>query len=311
MNKRFKIGVIGCGGMGARHVDTIKSHKGFEFVAGCDINNDILKSLPDNVATYSDAAELFRNHELDIVSLILPNYLYEPMVKLAASHGINVFCEKPLGKDLDSCQTIVQTLKKANLQGWVSGQRKYISHFLRAKSVIEKIKPAFSYGIFTYYWRPAFNNIQWRGDRAKSGGIAVIDSGWHALDLLHWFIGAPENVSAELTYLEKYADIDDKAVIQLSYPGNAMANLLISYTLPPGRFEFTFANGQKSLYIDLEKYQYYEDGLLVEEVKQAADDDPFEKMYDELYKGLCGETSYLTDVSQAEQIMTVVDACYR
>jgi predicted dehydrogenase len=114
-----------------------------------------------------------------------------------------------------------------------------------------------------------------------------------------------------LNYLKEYPDIDDKASIRLQYP-NAVAELLVSYTWPRDQFSCTFTNGERAIHLDLNRFQYFINGETVEEEKKTHNSHPFNLMYNELYKALKGdENVYLTDFKRAENIMKVVDACYR
>ncbi len=309
--RRYRAGIVGCGGMGKAHLDVLATHAGFELVAACDVNPQALAAVPSGVKTYSDAAALFAENRLDVVSLILPNYLYLPTVKLAAAHGAHVLCEKPLGKDLADCRAISAELRGAGLKGWVSAQRKYFNHFLQARAHVERLQPRQIAAAFTYWWGAAFGEIRWRGNRAQSGGVAVIDSGWHALDLLDWFVGGPTAAQASLGYLAAYPEIDDRATIRLDYPEQLQANLFVSYTWPQSRFDFTFVNGRHAVGLDLQKCQLFTDGQVTEEIKAKPEDQVFTVMYDQLHLALGGKTAYLTDLDRAERIMGVVNACYR
>lgn len=308
----IRAGVIGCGGMGQHHVKTLAAHPAFELVAGCDISPEAFENLPDDAARYDAADAMFAAHEFDLVSLILPNCLYEPMTKLAAAHGACVFTEKPFGHTLASARATIDALEAAGLRGWVGGQRKYAKHFIQARDLVGEMQPDFVNVIFTYFWAPAFADPRWRGDRARSGGVAVIDSGWHVLDLLDWFLGGPEAVSAQLSFLATHPDIDDKAAIHLRYPSGTMASVVISYTLPKAAMELAFAAGHRSLYLDYEHLSVFEGRDEAIRVDADPKDALFPAMYDELARAFAGDASaYVTDLRRAERIMQVVDACYR
>ncbi|MBM4036143.1 MAG: Gfo/Idh/MocA family oxidoreductase [Planctomycetes bacterium] len=311
-SEKIKVGVIGCGGMGAAHVKTLAAHEGFELVAGCDIALDALDNLPPGVARYQDAEEMFERHKLDLVSLILPNHLYEPMVKLACVHGADVFTEKPFGHSLASCRAMIAALRASGRRAWVGGQRKYSSHFRVARDILCGMQVEFVNVLFTYFWPAAFGDPGWRGDRARSGGVAVIDSGWHVLDLLSWLVGRPDTAFCQLSYLKTHPDIDDKAAIQLSYPHGLVASVVISYTLPRSALELAFAAGRESLYLSYDGLTLYDGANEVMSVAANKDEPLFRTMYDELLKARAGHpAAYVTDMHRADGIMAVVDACYR
>ena len=309
---KIRAGIIGCGGMGRSHVKTLAEHESFELVAGCDISPEALDNLPEGAARFDDAEAMFAKHDFDLVSLILPNHLYEPMTRLACAHGACVFTEKPFGHTLASCRAMIATLEAAGLRGWVGGQTKYQSHFVKARELVAEMSLDFVNVLFTYFWAHAFGDPRWRGDRSRSGGVAVIDSGWHVLDILDWFLGGPDAVSAQLSFLETIPDIDDKAAIHLRYPSGAIASVVISYTLPKATMELTFSAGPRSLYLSREGLGVFESTEEVMHVEPQADEQVFPRMYGELAKAYSGDFSaYVTDVRRAERIMQVVDACYR
>jgi len=308
---KIRAGIIGCGGMGTHHVKTLSEHGAFEFVAGCDVNPEALKNLPRGVPGYPNAEEMLDRHEFDLVCIIVPNHLYEPMVKLACARGASVFCEKPFGHSLASCRAMVAALQAANQRGWVGGQRKYLEPFRAARDILAGQALEFVNVLFTYWWGPAYGAIGWRGERAKSGGVAVIDSGWHVLDTLSWFLGDPASVFAQLSYLASRPDIDDKAAVQLRYPSGAIASVVISYTMPRSVLDLAFVAGRRSFYLSYDGLVGFEDGRETMRVAKEEGDASFPAMYDELAAAYRGAPSpYLTDMLRAERIMQVVSACY-
>jgi len=308
---KIRAGVIGCGGMGTHHVKTLSEHESFDLIAGCDINPEALKNLPNGVPGYASAEEMLAKHKLDLVSIIVPNHLYEPMVKLASAHGASVFCEKPFGHNLASCRAMIAALQAANQRGWVGGQRKYLRQFRAARDIVAGRTLDFVNVLFTYWWGPAYGAIGWRGERAKSGGVAVIDSGWHVLDTLSWLVGDPTSVFAQLTYLPGRPDIDDKAAVQLRYPSGAIGSVVISYTMPKSVLDMAFVAGRRSYYLGYDGLVGFEDGREILRVAKEEGDASFPAMYGELAAAYRGAPSpYLTDMLRAERIMQVVAACY-
>ena len=313
MTPPFNLGIVGCGGMGNSHVQAALRDSAFKLAAVCDVNPSAFAGVPAEVPRYANADEMFQNQRLDIATLVLPNHLYESNVQLAARHGVNVLCEKPLGQNLASCRSILDTARAHNIRGWVSSQRKYLPHFLVAREKLATLSIDFVNVVFTYYWAQAFSGMGWRGDLQKSGGIAVIDSGWHVFDALLWLMGNPVTVFAQLSSSRTTPGIDEKAAIQLRYPSGALANLTISYAVPQNTFEFLFTDQDKAVVITYDSMQYFEGGSLIDSFEPREKVELMDCMYRELSKALSepGTESYITTFAQAEAIMTVIDACYR
>jgi len=313
MTHPFNLGIVGCGGMGNAHVQAALRDPDFKLAAVCDVNPEAFAGIPEGVPRYTSADEMFQKQRLDIATLVLPNYLYEGTVKLAARHGVNVLCEKPLGHTLASCRCMIDIAREHHIRGWVSSQRKYLPHFVVAREKLATLPIDFVNVMFTYYWGQAFSGMGWRGDLQKSGGIAVIDSGWHVFDALLWLMGNPVTVFAQLASSRTAPGVDEKAAIQLVYPSGALANLTISYTVPQNTFEFLFTAQEKAVVITYDSMRYIEGGRLIDSVEPAKSFELIDAMYRELSKAL-GEPEtapYITTFTQAETIMTVIDACYR
>jgi UDP-N-acetyl-2-amino-2-deoxyglucuronate dehydrogenase len=313
MTSPLKLGIVGCGGMGDAHVQSVLRNPAFQLAAVCDVNPGAFAKIPAEVPRYATAEEMFRQQKMDLATLVLPNYLYEPTVQLAAKHGVNVLCEKPLGHNLASCRRILETAREHGIRGWVSSQRKYLPHFLAARKKLATLPVDFISVVFTYYWEAAFGSMSWRGDRAKSGGVAVIDSGWHVFDALFWLMGNPATVFAQLGASRTAPDIDEKAAIQLRYPSGALANLTISYTVPRNTFEFLFTAQDKAVVVTYESMSYFEGGKLIDSVEPKEKFELMDAMYAELLTAIRepDASPYITTFAQAEEIMAAVDACYR
>jgi UDP-N-acetyl-2-amino-2-deoxyglucuronate dehydrogenase len=222
-----------------------------------------------------------------------------------------VFTEKPFGHSLASCRRMIAALEAEGLRGWVGAQRKYHAHFQEARRVLASMDVDFVSLAFTYFWGPAYTGPGWRGERAKSGGVAVIDSGWHALDALSWFLGDPTDVFCQLTCLDGHPDIDDTAALQLRYRSGACGSIVISYTQPKSRMDFTFCCGHQTVYLGYDGLQLYDGPDEVRQVEAIPHEAVFPAMYDELAKAYRGDSSaFVTDMRRAEGIMQVVDAAY-
>ena len=90
----------------------------------------------------------------------------------------------------------------------------------------------------TYRWGGAINNNwRWRGTRALSGGTAVIDSGWHIIDLLTWLRDAlPETVFCTTGKGNAFPgdyDVDDRALLTLEYADGSIAGVVASFICLP------------------------------------------------------------------------------
>ena len=101
-NDRVGIGIIGCGGRGQDHINTLKAMKEagakLEIAAVCDTYRprmakqaEALKAKP-----YFDHRELLADKNVDLVCIATPDHIHGYQVIDAVRAGKDVYCEKPV-----------------------------------------------------------------------------------------------------------------------------------------------------------------------------------------------------------------------
>lgn len=134
--------------------------------------------------------------DLDFVSICTPNYLHDSHIRMALRRGADAICEKPLVLNPWNIDALSKIEKE-------TGKKVYNILQLRVhKSIIElkqKIDAAPKDKVFdvdlTYLTsRGNWYYTSWKGDVAKSGGIAT-NIGVHFYDMLSWVFGdVKENI---------------------------------------------------------------------------------------------------------------------
>ncbi len=105
---RYRVGVVGCGGIGVQHITGIVGMDNAELVAGCDLNEETLAAFADgwagtyaNVARYTDYREMLEREHLDVLTIATPDNRHVDPVVDASNAGVKaIFCEKPLATSL-------------------------------------------------------------------------------------------------------------------------------------------------------------------------------------------------------------------
>src|SRR5437868_7340609 len=99
VNRRIRIGVVGCGRIAANHLGAIEQHKDhLELVAVCDIDPAALKAAASKYAVpgFDSLEELLRGCDLDVVALCTPSGLHPSQAIQVARAGKHVMTEKPM-----------------------------------------------------------------------------------------------------------------------------------------------------------------------------------------------------------------------
>ena len=202
--KRFAL--IGAAGyIAPRHMRAVKD-TGSNLVAAFDPYDGvgvIDSFFPD--ADFFTEFERFDRHvdklrrmgtPIDYVSVCSPNYLHDAHIRFGLRAGCDVICEKPLVLNpwnVDALQEIEQE----------TGKKVYTILQLRLHQDIIKLKEKVQngpgdkiYDVDLKYItsRGKWYNYSWKGDVAKSGGIAT-NIGIHFFDMLTWVFGSvKENI---------------------------------------------------------------------------------------------------------------------
>lgn len=114
-NKPLKIGLIGAGNQGKKHLEALfklEKENIVKIVAICDNNT---RAAINGVPFFVDYKKLLSSVKLDIIIIATPNYLHKEITIEALNKNINIIKEKPLALTYQDGEEIVNLAKKNNL----------------------------------------------------------------------------------------------------------------------------------------------------------------------------------------------------
>jgi len=134
--------------------------------------------------------------EIEYMSIASPNYLHDAHIRFALKSGCQAICEKPLvlnPHNIDQLQIIEQ--ETGNKVFNILQLRLHDSIIALKEKISKELEenPSKVYDIDLTYLtsRGKWYFISWKGDEAKSGGIAS-NIGVHFFDMLSWIFGPVE-----------------------------------------------------------------------------------------------------------------------
>ena len=233
-----RVGLLGTGGIGARHADAVAKVPGLELVACCGRDAQKTKDFarPRGAAAYIDFSAMLAHERLDLLVVALPPFAHEGQVEQAARAGINLLVEKPIALDLTRAQSMVDAA------GDVVAACGFMYRFGGAVARWDQLRDAGATGRIAHFSGSFHCNAlhaPWWRDRSKSGG-QMVEQLIHIVDLARCNLGMPRSVFASAARFG-HADIpgysaEDVSAMILTYDNGAVATLHASNLAIPGRW---------------------------------------------------------------------------
>jgi len=205
-----KVGLIGAGGMGRRHLEVLSRDPRVEIVAIADEDESAARSAArafggQPCRTATDLAEL----GADAAYVTLPNKYHGAVVLEAIDRGLHVFCEKPMATTLGEARQIAARVRGSGRIYQMGFNRRFAPAYRYLKEQID-----FGFVPFSANVKITDGDMltpSWYIDTALTGGF-LFDCAVHMIDLVGWLIGPVRSVAA-LGRQSCYPDYDDIAML--------------------------------------------------------------------------------------------------
>ncbi len=222
MSKTVRVGVIGVGQIGKRHLDLYtKEIQGVEVVAIADINESEARRVAEMYRipyVYTDFRKLLERDDIEAVDVCLHNNFHMPVTVAALQAGKHVYCEKPMaGAYVDALKmyrTAQETGKMLSIQlNTLFEDEAKAARALIDQGLLGHIYHARSVG-FRRRGRPyvdGYGSPQFVQKAICSGG-ALYDLGVYHIAAMLWLIGNPRVLRISgATYQETEMDAERRA----------------------------------------------------------------------------------------------------
>ena len=225
----LKVGVIGAGRWGQKHIQEYLKIKDAELSWVSDISKDSLSECKQkyNIKNISDDYNDVLESDVEAVSICTSNETHYNVCKDALLAGKNVLVEKPLTLDPKKAYELVELAKKKK-------KILAVGHIFRYNNAINEVKKLVDKNYFgdIYYLRLQWT-IQWMPQIYPDKKLDIIvDMMPHLYDIMNYLTGLwPKKITCfAKAYLKK--DLEDTAYIFCEFPKNIMTHSEISWTLP-------------------------------------------------------------------------------
>ncbi len=221
---KYKMAIIGYGGMGSWHAENVSSRIPDITVKGIlDIQQSACeKAAGLNLYVYSDLKELLADSEIDLVTIATPNNFHKDYAIALLQAGKNVICEKPVTMNVRELEEIMEAAESSGKIFSIHQNRRWDKDFVIVKNILEQETLGKPYFIESRVQGSRRAMYGWRGHKVNGGGM-VLDWGVHLLDQFLTLIDSPV-VSVQAHLFNLYSDeVEDNIKILLRFQNGVSA----------------------------------------------------------------------------------------
>lgn len=192
--KKYKVGIVGSGFIGAVHVETLRRLPNIEVVALTDSNNAREKADALNIPyAFSHYQEMLDQVELDSIHICTPNFTHYEIAMAAMEKGIHVLCEKPMAFSTEEASLMLAKAIEKKVVHGVNFHNRFYPVINHLKNVVKEnqLGEIFSiHGGYIQDWLLNQTDYSWRLVSKESGKTrAVADIGSHWVDIVEFITG--------------------------------------------------------------------------------------------------------------------------
>lgn len=240
----LRVGVVGTG-FGAR-----AQIPGFR-AAGCEVTA-VSSARPERAGEVArqhrvpswttDAAELARRDDVDLISVASPPYLHHDHVLAAVAAGKHVLCEKPFALNAVQARAMLAAAEAKRVVHAIDHEFRFVParstlKELVAEGALGEVRAVHVVDFAPTLADPDLARQEWWLRRDRGGGIlGAVGSHW--IDTLRWWCGEVRFVSAQLgTFVRKrpvrgggriHVTADDTAHVLLRFASGALGSIQLS-----------------------------------------------------------------------------------
>ncbi|WP_053217126.1 Gfo/Idh/MocA family protein [Virgibacillus senegalensis] len=330
----FSIGLIGCGFIAHKHLNTICNITNVDLTAVSDLQeermDDIVTAYEEKALTtkaikrYSNYLDLLRDPAVDIVVIAVISGLHAEIAKQALLHRKHIILEKPISLSLEDADAISRIALANN-------RKALVCHQLRYRPFISRLKELIDAGYFGMPYlgvasirinrnKEYYQSANWRGSWSMDGGM-LVNQGIHLIDLLIWLLGEPVSVYGEIAnHAAGYKQTEDIAAGIVSFSNRAKGVIEANTVTKPKHigYQLTIFAEKGTISIggpELDEISrcYVENHREISEklMETASQKDEHRRMYENFIESLTGGNNLLVTAEEGKKALEVICGLYQ
>jgi len=239
-----KLGLVGAGNIGQRHIMAIDKLETAQLAAIADPSIPA-KKIADTraIACYPTARDMLENTALDGIVIATPTERHHEDILSCLAYKKPILVEKPIAATQDEAADIAERAQQAGVEILVAHQRRYYPCAAKAKELIASGAIGTLVGIngqWTCRKDTPYYDPLWR---RKTEAGPVLTNLIHEIDLLRFICGEIKGVSAYLNRVDQQFEKEDAAALTMLFDNQAVGTFLLS-DRTPSHWSWEFALGE-------------------------------------------------------------------
>ncbi len=262
--RKVRIGVVGVGGMGQGHCNTIGEVPEAELAAVCDIVPSVAKTVGEKfgVPHFVKPTDLMDSGLVDAVLIATPHYSHPPIAIDAFKRGLHVLSEKPIGVSVKETSRMIRAAKRSGEVFGVMFQLRSMPIYQAARKLIDDgkigdlVRASLILGM--YRSQAYYDSGGWRATWKGEGGGVLMNQAPHGLDIFTWLVGTPKRVTAQTRTRAHDIEVEDEASALLEYENGAHGYVFAGVIEVPETDRLEICGDRGKILIDENGLRYWE-----------------------------------------------------
>ena len=236
------IGIVGAGLMGEWHARRWRRLP-VKLCGFYDISHEKATALARQFDAKAFASLEDLTKHADVVQICTPSVYHLPAVEVAAAHGKDIFCEKPLARYSQAAKRIIDIAEAAGCRLFVGQVLRFFHQYRRAKQAIDAGdigKPALLRATRAAGHAAELDNRDWFADASMTGGVAY-EVSLHDIDFACWCLGPVKRVLARgLSFRDDLPVVADHMLLTLEFVNGGIGHIEGNWMVTDGSFRQQF-----------------------------------------------------------------------
>ncbi len=242
MPEPLKLGLIGCGKIGQKHLQALVHQKDFVLMATADTELERAQaaSVAFDAEAYSSALDMLNHETLQAVIIATPSGTHKDLALLSLDHACHVLIEKPLTLNYRDAREVLNHAQAKDLRVSVTQFNRLLPSVSRMLQVVAEdgLGRIINGGISVRWARPQsyYDEAPWRGTRSMDGGV-LFNQAIHALDVLLQAMGPVEEVFSYAATMTHQIEAEDTVAGTMRFVSGALASIVATTSVPNTNLE--------------------------------------------------------------------------